>query len=55
LAPVLDACGATLKRLVLEDFTEIDIQFIGTGCQNLEHLALSGTTCYAPIIKIIPG
>ena len=26
VAPVLTACGQTLKKLVLEDFTEIDVQ-----------------------------
>ena len=55
VAPVLTVCGRTLKKLVLEDFTEIDAQQIGLSCPKLEHLALSGTTTYAPVAKILPG
>jgi hypothetical protein len=55
VAPVLTACGPTLKKLVLEDFTEIDIQVIGVSCPKLEHLALSGTSSFAPIAHINSG
>ena len=48
LAPVLDAVGANLKKLVLEDFTEVDIDFIGEKCPQLQHLALSNILSYAP-------
>ena len=49
VAPVLDGIGINLKKLVLEDFTEIDVDFIGSKCFNLQHLAMSGTLSYAPI------
>ena len=55
VAPVLTACGQTLKKLVLEDFTEIDIQVIGVSCPKIEHLALSGTSSFAPIAQINSG
>ena len=52
VAPVLDASGKNLKKLVLEDFTEIDIDFIGNKCPSLNHLAISGTLTYAPISQM---
>jgi len=49
VAPVLAEVGVTLKKLVLEDFTEVDVDFIGEKCPMLEHLALSGILTYAPM------
>lgn len=34
---------------VLQNFTEIDVIFIGQKCPNLKHLALSGTKAFAPV------
>ena len=48
VAPILDAVGLNLKKLVLEDFTEVDVDFIGTKCPGLQHLALSNILTYAP-------
>ena len=49
VAPVLDAIGSNLEKLVLEDFTEVDVDFIGDKCRNLQHLALSAILNYAPM------
>jgi hypothetical protein len=49
VAPILEAVGGNLKKLVLEDFTEIDVGYIGDKCPLVEHLALSGILTYAPI------
>ena len=46
VAPVLDGCGETMKKLVLENIPEIDISVIGEKCKGLRSLALSGTTTY---------
>ena len=46
VAPVLEGCGETLKKLVLENIPEIDISVIGEKCKGLRSLALSGTTTY---------
>ncbi len=54
VAPVLDAVGANLKKLVLEDFTEVDVDYIGDKCPNVVHLALSGILTYAPIGQLNP-
>ena len=32
VAPVLTVCGQTLKKVVLEDFTEIDVQQVRLSC-----------------------
>ena len=48
VAPILDALGTNLKKLVLEDFTEVDVDFIGEKCPVLQHLALSNILTYAP-------
>ena len=49
VAPVLDAIGSNLLKLILEDFTEVDVDYIGQKCPNLKYLALSGILTYAPI------
>ena len=49
VAPVLEGVGLHLKKLVLEEFTEIDVDYIGSKCPQLQHLALSGILTYAPI------
>ena len=49
VAPVLDTVGPNLLKLVLEDFTEIDIEYIGKTCLNVRYLVLSGILSYAPI------
>lgn len=54
VAPVLDAVGVNLKKLVLEDFGEVDVDYIGDKCANLQHLALSGILTYAPIGQLNP-
>ncbi len=54
VAPVLDVVGHGLKKLVLEEFTEVDVSLIGVKCSDLEHLALSGTLTYAPINSLNP-
>ena len=46
VAPVLEGCGETIKKLVLENIPEIDISVIGEKCKGLRSLALSGTTTY---------
>lgn len=48
VAPVLDVIGVNLKKLVLEDFTEVDIDFIGDKCPRLQHLAMSNILTYGP-------
>ena len=55
VAPVLDVIGANLHKLVLEDFTEVDVDYIGEKCTNVEHLALSGILTYAPIGQLNPS
>jgi hypothetical protein len=37
---------------VLENFAEIDINFIGENCLNLGHLALSNITSFTPIVHL---
>lgn len=54
VAPVLDAIGVNLTKLVLEEFTEVDVDYIGDKCPNVQHLALSGTLTYAPIGHLNP-
>jgi hypothetical protein len=49
VAPVLDTIGPNLLKLILEDFTEVDVDYIGQKCPNLKYLALSGILTYAPI------
>ena len=49
VAPVLDTIGSNLLKLILEDFTEVDVDYIGQKCPNLKFLALSGILTYAPI------
>ena len=49
VAPVLDTIGSNLLKLILEDFTEVDVDYIGQKCPNIRHLALSGILTYAPI------
>ena len=49
VAPVLDTIGSNLLKLILEDFTEVDVDYIGQKCPNLKYLALSGILTYAPI------
>ena len=49
VAPVLDTIGSTLLKLILEDFTEVDVDYIGQKCPNLKYLALSGILTYGPI------
>ena len=51
VAPILSATGATLKKLVLEDFQQVDINLIGQMCPILEHLALSGIASFAPVLN----
>ena len=49
VAPVIDTIGPNLHKLILEDFTEVDVDYIGQKCSNLKHLALSGILTYGPI------
>ena len=51
VAPVLNAIGKHLKKLVLEDFHQVDILVIGQLCPVLEHLALSGIASFAPVLN----
>ena len=51
VAPVLEGIGLHLKKLVLEEFTEIDVDYIGSKCPQLQHLAFSGILTYAPTGK----
>ena len=51
VAPVLTVIGKTLKKLILEDFRQADIIFIGQTCPNLEHLALSSIVSFAPLLS----
>ena len=51
VAPVLNAIGTHLKKLVLEDFHQVDIRVIGQLCPALEHLALSGIASFAPVLS----
>ena len=53
VAPILSACQ-TLKSLVLEEFTEMDIGFIGKSCPGLTHLAISCADTFAPVLHIYP-
>ena len=48
VAPVLNVTGIHMKKLILEEFNEIDIDYIGSKCPNLNHLAISGALTYAP-------
>lgn len=52
VAPVLQCCGPTLKKLILEKFTEIDVGLIGNFCPQLAHLALSSITSYTPVLNL---
>ena len=54
VAPVLETCGATLKKLVLENIPEIDVSVVGEKCKGLRKLALSGITTYR-VSKPDPG
>ena len=54
VAPVLETCGAELKKLVLENIPEIDVAVIGEKCGGLRKLALSGTTTYKAVAKRNP-
>ena len=36
-------------------FCECPWQMIGVACPRLQHLALSGTTTYAPVAHVQPG
>ena len=49
VAPILDTIGSNLLKLILEDFTEVDVDYIGQKCPNLKSLALSGILTYAPL------
>ena len=51
VAPVLSTVGSNLKKLVLEDFNQVDIHLIGQLCPTLEHLAVSGATSFAPVLS----
>ena len=51
VAPLLNAIGINLKKLVLEDFHQVDIRVIGQLCPVLEHLALSGIASFAPVFN----
>lgn len=51
VAPVLSTVGSNLKKLVLEDFNQVDIHLIGHLCPTLEHLAVSGATSFAPVLS----
>ena len=51
VAPVLEGIGLHLTKLVLEEFTEIDVDYIGSKCPQLQHLAFSGILTYAPTGK----
>ena len=55
VAPVLDACGNNILKLVLEEFTEVDVDYIGEKCPNVQHLAISGTLAFAPIGQLNPA
>ena len=54
VAPVLETCGAALKKLVLENIPEVDVAVIGEKCGGLLKLALSGTTMYKAVAKRDP-
>ena len=54
VAPVLETCGETIKKLVLENIPEIDVSVIGEKCKELHTLALSGTTTYRQVAKPDP-
>ena len=49
VAPVIDTIGPNLHKLILEDFTEVDVDYIGQKCSNLKYLALCGILTYSPI------
>ena len=55
VAPVLDACGNNILKLVLEEFTEVDVDYIGEKCPNVQHLAISATLAFAPIGQLNPA
>ena len=54
VAPILTTCR-TLKSLVLEEFAEMDIGFIGKSCPGLTHLAISCADTFAPVLQVYPG
>ena len=54
VAPVLETCGETIKKLVLENIPEIDVSVIGEKCKELHTLALSGTMTYRQVAKPDP-
>ena len=51
VAPVLNEIGQNLTKLVLEDFQQVDILLIGQLCPNIEHLALSSISSFAPALS----
>ena len=51
VAPVLNEIGCNLKKLVLEEFQQVDIILIGQLCPNIEHLALSSISSFAPALS----
>ena len=51
VAPVLNEIGVNLKKLVLEDFQQVDIILIGQLCPKIEHLALSSISSFAPALS----
>ena len=51
VAPVLNEIGLNLRKLVLEDFQQVDIILIGQLCPKIEHLALSSISSFAPALS----
>ena len=51
---ILSECGRNLRKLVLENFSEVDVGSIGEKCPGLKHLALSGITVIRPVYQIKP-
>ena len=51
VAPVLNEIGCNLKKLVLEEFQQVDIILIGQLCPIIEHLALSSISSFAPALS----
>ena len=52
IAPILSSCGNGLKKLVLDKFRYIDIEFIGKTCQKLQNLSLSHMISYGQLMNI---
>jgi len=52
IAPILSSCGGGLKKLVLDKFRYVDIEFIGNNCKKLENFGLSHIISYGQLMNL---